>query len=132
MNLFNFIFFVNGIIIISVFIIAQMFHEWGHYLSHYLNNRNPTIQYNKLKLPIQVTATDSKEKPFSKKELAVASFFGVFAGTLPIDVYIYLSHNLLNVFLIEVFYIYGSRLDIIDIKNLFIALRPKEETDYDR
>lgn len=114
------------VIIIIVYVIAQIAHEYGHYLSHWLNNRNPRIYYNKLKLPIQVSAFDTKESPFTFGELTRASLFGVLAGAIVIDIYFYLSHNLFNTAIINVFYIYASRFDIMDIReylrNIFISL----------
>jgi hypothetical protein len=120
-NPINFNFIVFGISIILVFIIAQVCHEYGHYFAHCANKRNPVIKYNRLKLPIQVSAYDTTERPFTINELFFVSVCGIIAGVIPIDIYFYLTHNFIGFMILQIFYIYASRFDIMDIKNYFIS-----------
>ncbi len=101
-------------IVIITFAVSQIIHEYGHWISHMLNNRKTQIIYNKW-LPVEIKAWDTKEKPFTKTELKRASYLGIIAGLIPIWTYGLIVHNMFYLLTLDLFYLYASRFDLVDI-----------------
>jgi hypothetical protein len=114
---YNLAMFTNIFILIVVFVLSQIMHEGGHYLSHWMNKRNPKATFNRVGLPVMVSAFDNEEKPFASWELTRASVFGIVAGVIPLNFYFYGTGNFFGVLVLQVFYIYASRFDIMDVRN---------------
>jgi len=114
---YNLALFTNIFILVVVFVFSQVMHEGGHYLSHWLNKRNPNVEFNSVGLPSKVFASDTIERPFTSWELTRASVFGIVAGVIPLNIYFLIIGNFFGLLILQVFYIHASRFDIMDVRN---------------
>lgn len=114
---FNISLFINLFLILVVFANSQILHEGGHYFSHWINKRNPVVEYNKFRFPVCVRSSDTISRPFTSWELTRASLFGIILGVIPINFYFFITHNIFGYLILQGFYIYASRFDIMDVRN---------------
>ena len=75
---------IETLAIIPMMIIAQYFHEAGHYVVHKLNGYNPQIGFNNFGLPNRVYSFSNH---FDSFKLDSATFAGIITGLFPIFVY---------------------------------------------
>ena len=97
--------------IIPMMIIAQYFHEAGHYVVHKLNGYNPQIGFNNFGLPNRVYSFSNH---FDSFKLDSATFAGIIAGLFPIFVYFSLIKSASVVFIVFTitYYLYSCRSDL--------------------
>ena len=70
--------------IIPAAVIAQYFHEAGHYAVHKLNGYNPKIGFNRFGIPNRIYFGFNKLDSF---KLDSATFVGIIAGLIPLFIY---------------------------------------------
>ena len=105
---------IETLAIIPMMIIAQYFHEAGHYVVHKLNGYNPQIGFNNFGLPNRVYSFSNH---FDSFKLDSATFAGIITGLFPIFVYFSLIKSASVVF-IQLFvftityYLYSCRSDL--------------------
>lgn len=101
---------VETLAIIPVMIIAQFFHEAGHFIVHYRNGYNPVFSYSSVK---------TFANNFDSFKLDSATFAGIVAGLVPLVIYFSLVKlSMPPIIFIPLFiiimawYFYGCRSDL--------------------
>lgn len=95
-----------------VLLIVILFHEYGHFIIHKINNRNPKIDIHSMGLKVTFDLN-----PYNKFQYDLATFMGVVFGLLPLF-FLKGVFNFIEMFIIILVYLSCCTNDLSKLAGL--------------